>query len=101
MEQEASLVDMAASYRGAYISHLVLDTGRAQTFTRDISLPTVGGPANKRLCDLDCGAPGFDYSVSESQTAVAEITISPGGDLGCFGGCHRVGFNVCYQQQSV
>ena len=64
MEQETSLADMATSYRRAYIPRLVLNQGRAQTFTRDVSVPTAGRTIGKRLYGMDCGATGLDLGVS-------------------------------------
>lgn len=64
MEQEVSLADMAASYYGLNITDLVLYTRCTQAFTRNLSLPAVGGAACKRLCGVDCGADRYNLSIS-------------------------------------
>ena len=92
------MADMATSYRRAFLAYLVLDSGCAQAFTRDISVSTAGRPLGKRVCGLDCGATGLDLGVSEGSTIIAEIAISPGCDLGSFDSCHRVGINECNKQ---
>ena len=53
MESKTSLADMVAPYRGIHITHLVLDTGYTQTFTRDVSVPTTGRTISGRIRCLD------------------------------------------------
>ena len=64
MEQKTFQADMSASYRRIHLAHLVLDQGRAQAFTRDVSVPAADCPIGEWLCDLDCGATGLDLGLS-------------------------------------
>ena len=100
MEQEVSLADMAASYHWIDITDLVLDTCRTQAFTRNVSLPAVGGAGRKRLCGVDCGANRYNLSISQSRVPIAEVAICAGCDLRCYSCHHRMGFALCNQQQA-
>ena len=64
MVQEVSLADMAASYYRVNITDLVFNTCRTQAFTRNVSMPAVGGAACERLGDVDCWANQYNLSIS-------------------------------------
>jgi ketopantoate hydroxymethyltransferase len=66
MEQEISLADMAASYRRAGITDLVLDACCAQAITRNVSMPTIGGTICERFCGLDCGINQHNFRISQN-----------------------------------
>lgn len=66
MEQEVSLADMAASYRGVGITDLVPDTRRAQAITRNVPMPTIGGTTCERFCGLDCWINQHNFRISQN-----------------------------------
>jgi len=100
MEQEESLADMAAFYRGVGITDLVFYTCSTQAFARNLSLSAVGGAACERLCGMDCGANRYNLSISQSREPFAEVAVCAGCDLRCNSRHHRMEFALCNQQQA-
>jgi hypothetical protein len=57
---------MAASYRGAGITDLVLDTCCAQAITRNVPMPTIGGTTREWFYGLDCGINQYNLRASQN-----------------------------------